>query len=215
MNEPLSAFAVSADAAGRIAASASATKQPKANPLTMRPLEFVALVQKLGLAFVQDPDFIGGLSGRWDDEAALHVRLAPLVRERAVANPANWNVSAVPAVDLDDGRDIDLGPAIVAAGEAAWARLGGLDEARLPAELAKPLKALGLTRRAAEDISDGVNGMRGPRVLSMHEDAILESTPAQLVTLLRQFEVPITFVREPAEIARLALRWVRAGFQPW
>ena len=215
LNEPLSAFGVSADAAARIAASASATKQAKADPLAMRPLEFVALVQRLGLAFVQNPDYLGGLSGRWDDEAALHVRLEPLVRDRAEANPANWNVSAVPAVNLDDGRDVDLGPAIVAAGDAAWARLGKLSETQLPAELAKPLKALGLTRKAAEDISDAVNGMRGPRIISLHEDTILESTPAQLVTLLRQFDVPITFAQEPAEIARLALRWVRAGFQPW
>ena len=215
LNEPLSAFGVSADAAARIAASASATKQAKADTLAMRPLEFVALVQRLGLAFVQNPDYIGGLSGQWDDEATLHVRLEPLVRQRAEANPANWNVSAVPAVDLDDGRDIDLGPAIVAVGEAAWARLGGLGETRLSAELAKPLKALGLTRKAAEDISDAVNGMRGLRGISMHEDAILDSTPAQLVTLMQQFDVPITFAQEPAEIARLALRWVRAGFQPW
>lgn len=76
--------------------------------------------------------------------------------------PGNWDLSQVPALDLEGGGDIDLGQAILSAGNAVWAQLGPLDEQQLPAELAKPLKTLGVPRASAEVIAEGINLLPHP-----------------------------------------------------
>jgi hypothetical protein len=190
---------------------------PSDDLLELRPLDFVRRMQQLHLTFVQDPSYAAGFSGRWNDEMQLQVRLHPLVRERAEVNPGNWDLSQVPAPTAEDGRDIDLGQTIQSTGNIVWAQLGPLDEQQLPAELAKPLNALGVSRTSAEVIAEGINLLPHPRwpLLSVDADLILESTPAQFVELLKAWVESFRFVREPHEIATLAIRWVHAGFQPW
>ncbi len=237
--QPLSAFGLPADAVARIAAAsglrstASTTADPSpgspgappapAELLALRPLEFVHRMEQLHLTFVQDPTYAAGYGD--GDDRALWLQLQPTVRERATVNPGNWDLSRVPAIDTDDGRMIDLGQAIESAGRTAWARLAPLDQERLQPELAKTMKDLGVPRSTAQAIAEGINLLPHARLaplaralnldIGVDAETILECTPALFVDLLRDWDVPLRFVREPAQIEALAVRWIRAGFQPW
>jgi hypothetical protein len=225
LNEPISAFGVSADAAGRIAAAMAAMQHATAGGpgaftkdavLAMRPIDFVGAMQTLGLAFVQAPEYSAGFSGRWDDlGGAVTLRLEPLLRDRAVVNPGNWDLSRAPAVNLDDGRGVDLGPAVRSAGDHAWSYLGKLRESELDEGLRLTMKQLGLSRPAAQDIAEGINGLGKTMWATLDADALLESTPGQFVGMLPEYGLPFGFVKEPWEVAKMSVKWVRAGFQPW
>ena len=179
-------------------------------------------MQLVHLTFVQDPAFAAGYR---ENDRGPRPTLQSAVRERAEINPGNWDLSRVPAIDTEDGRVIDLGEAIQAAGDAVWVRLGRLDQEQLPEELKKTLKELGVSRPVAQTIADGINLMPHPGVdavarklgldIGVEANTILDSSPTAFVTLLRTWNVPLRFVSDPGQIEALAAQWVRSGFQPW
>ncbi len=227
--QPLASFGVQADVAARIAAATpgrgqgpGATGGPTAGDLlAMKPVDFVRELKQMKLTFVQNPDYLAGFGGRWDDEGQLHLRLEPLVERRAAANPDNWDVSKVPAVDLAGGRDVDLSEAVRSLGNSAWAKLGRLDEEHLGTEIDKPLGALGVPRPLIEEVTAGIEGLPHPRWLGgfaqfgLEPDTLLGLKAPDVVETLRSWEVPIDFRTPPSAVARLAVQWVRSGFQPW
>jgi hypothetical protein len=241
LGQPLSWFGVGADVAARIAAVTSSGQQgqPAASPsgpaaapsgapgaltagdlLAMAPVDFVRHLEHLRLTFVQNPEWAAGFGGRWDEPMLLQIHLGPLIGKRAAANPANWDVSKIPAVGLEAGRDIDLGDAITSVGATAWARLGPLAEAELAAEIDKPLAEFGLNRALVEDIAAGIEGLPHPALpfgatFGMEADTLLQVSPADLVETLRSWAVQIDFKTQPGLVVKDALLWVQAGFQPW
>ncbi len=227
VGEPLSAFGVSTDVASRLAAGLGAPHQAQGGAggstatelLAMRPGEFVRLVQAAHLTFVQNPEYLAGFSGQWDDPAQLEIRLGPLIRERSASNPDNWDISKVPSVDIEGGKEVDLGEAILDVGAIAWARLGGLDQQHLSAEIDKQLQELGVTHGLAADIAAAIEGLPHPSwhfgTFGMEADVVLQQSVPGLVDTLRSWDVPIDFKTQPWMITKQALQWVRAGFQPW
>ncbi len=218
LDRPLADLGVPGDAVARIAAALAGLQTGPGYTaetlLAMKPLDFVRAMQGLGLAFVQDPNYTAGFWGRWGDEAQLNVRLEPLLRSRATVNTGNWNLSHAKAVNFDDGRDVDLGPAVKEAGDVAWSQLEPMRELQLDEALGKTMADFGLAPQAAADIAEGVNGTT-TNFTQLDADALLQSTPESFVGLLTSYGLPLTFAREPGEVAQLGLAWVRAGFEPW
>jgi uncharacterized protein DUF4157 len=223
VSDPLSAFGVAADVAARLATGLAAPQAGTATPtatelLAMRPADFVRLVQTAHLTFVQNPQYLAGFSGQWDDPAQLEIHLGPLISARSASNPDNWDVSKVPAVSIPSGKSVDLGDAIEEAGAIAWGRLGGLDQQHLPAEIGKQLQELGVTQGLAGDIAAAIEGLPHPGwagTFGLESDNILQLSIPGLVDTLRSWAVPIDFKTQPWVITKQALQWVRAGFQPW
>jgi hypothetical protein len=193
--------------------------------LKLDPLRFVHILESLQLTYVQDPDYLAGMGGRWDDEALLSVTLRPLVRDRAEINPANWDLSQLGQANLEGDS---FQAAVMAIGQTVWARLGPLPQDRLPPELRRTLKELGVSARQADDVAEGINQtMASPAIEALEGllpgapafmtegEMILEMTPEQFLSTLRDFGIPLKHKKEPEEIAELSVRWMRSGFQPW
>ena len=136
----------------------------------------------LGLAFVQDPAFTGGWSGPCDDQGTLHVRLELLVRERAEANPANWNTAGagrwhpgeVPGVAIED-TEIDLGKAVRSVGDPRGRGSAGSTSSGSLRSSRSRSKPFGVD---PAEIAAGVNGMHSEGGFGLDIDAILGRTPA-------------------------------------
>src|SRR5262249_22840405 len=223
------------DAMDRLAAEASRMASQTGQPapsteelLKLRAPEFVQMLQRWQLGFVQHPDYVAGFSGRWDDERALRVHLYPLIQQRAEVNPNNWDVTKVPAVDFHDREAVDLGKAITDLGSFIWGSLRELSETLLREALNKTIKDFGVPSKVLDDVAAGINGATqhpvfGPgqlqgqaaSLLQLDAATLSELTPTSFVELLVDYRVGFDFKQSPGVIAELGLRWVREGFQPW
>ena len=229
--KPLSTYGVPADAVKHIAAvltqlekqgGISVQARTDTEILNMTPLDFIGMLEKWKLSFVQEPDYVGGFfTGRWENEAALVVHLGPLIRERAEINPYNWDVSDVPEINFEGVEEsIDLGDAITSVGGIVWADLGKLDEEGLKGEINKPLKNYSVPEDVLDDVAVGggqVATSKSTMGITYELDVKVfeQLTPAQFVQHLLDFGIPLKFIKEPAEIEKVALQWVRRGFKPW
>jgi hypothetical protein len=231
VSQPISALGVPADAAGRLAAGmvAIAQSQGQANAaltgddiLKMPALEFNRYMREWRLAFIQDPEYIAGFGGMFEDERYLTLHLMPLLQTRAMVNPKNWDLSAIPAMDFDDGSDVDNQGLIEQVGEAAWAKLESLRQDELPKVLPKTLPFFGIGEPVFAELAKGVgplmagkSGVPLPGELDADADLFREQTPESFVRFLQEYKTGFKFKHEPHEVAATALSWVRSGFQPW
>jgi len=230
--KPLAALGISPDVASRIAVSmvAIAKERGQANAaltgadiLAMKPLDFVRYMREWRLTYVQDPAYRSGEGGRFDNEGALKFHLFPLMQQRATVNPGNWDLSAMPAINLEDGSDIDLGMEVGRVGATIWARIAHLDENELPPMLSKTLPALGVPgatfaalARGIGPLMAGTTGIPLPGELDADPELFREQTPESFVQFLLSYKkTGFQFKHEPAKVAETGLKWVRAGFQPW
>lgn len=223
---------ISRDVASRIAASmvAIAKERGQANAvltgdgiLAMKPLDFVRYMRAWRLTYVQDPDYRSGEGGRFENEGALKFHLFPLLQQRATVNPNNWDLVAMPAVNLEDGSDIDLGTEVGKVGSTVWARLAKLDETELPPMLAKILPAFGVPESTFVALAEGIGplmagttGIPLPGELGADTDLFREQTPESFVHFLLTYKkTGFKLKHDPAQVAERGIKWVRAGFQPW
>jgi hypothetical protein len=242
IKDPLQAYPVPPDAVGRIADALTKRAQEQGNSsqaysaadlLAKTPLEFTQLLQEMKLTYIQDPAYIAGIGGRYENEQALRVHLYPLVRSRATVNAANWDTSHLPWITMgEEGAEdeFDLGDAVASVGSIVWSQLSGLSEEQLPAALQKPLSEFQVPDDVLEDVAEGISQVYQQRLrgtefsagklgagleFSVEGDSLRQMTPERFVQFLHEYQVDLRFIRQPSEIAELSLQWVRAGFQPW
>lgn len=223
-NAPLSSFGVPGDAVGRLARGISEiARKQNINDLVITPeallamplSNFATIIDRWGVTFVRDPAYnLAGFRNRADNEGELHFRLEPLIAERNAINPANWDLSAVrtPSEEVN-GRDIDLQASIEKVGTTVWAWLGRLPEQQFADTKDQPLPAFGVSADMLEDVAEGYTATH--EYLATTPEELRQLSPEGFVGFLIDFKTGFQFKEDPHRAAEIAVRWVRAGFQPW
>ncbi|MDQ4098294.1 MAG: hypothetical protein M3144_10555, partial [Actinomycetota bacterium] len=181
--------------------------------LKQTPFEFAATLKSWNLSFVQEPGYISGSGGRYENEGALRFHLFPVVRTRAKVNPGNWDVDKIPASHRDSGEDLPVPLDVERVGQITWSHLGKLDEEWFKKQSELTLPKLGVPDPLLERIADGLTEAR--EVAAMTPEVLRQLTPEGFVDLLISWNTGFGFKHSPDQAAETSLRWVRAGFKPW
>jgi hypothetical protein len=191
--------------------------------LSRTPLDFVRYLRKTrSLDFVQDPEVLADNAvepeGHKSDEAYLNVHLAPMIATRARINPSNWDLRAVSA-----------GPGagdVRAVGAIVWRQLRSLKKEEFGPASRRSLAAFGVSMEAMVAAAKAMakpKTMAGQQVkgevvpadvVEEYARQMLEMTPEDFAYHLQE-SAGMRFHSDPAGIANAALRWLRAGYQPW
>ena len=189
--------------------------------LGMAPLDFVHFLVALKfLRFVRDPEVLADNQlfpeGHKVDEMFLNVRMAPMIGMRASINPNNWDL----------GPAGSGGEAILQVGSAVWQHLRQLDMEDFEPMSELPLAKLGVSKAMAlaaaksmlKPIVPFAGVVEGEDVpeeeVATFAEGLLAGTATDFVNRLRDNKV-LNFRQEPGALASVALRWLRAGYQPW
>ncbi len=220
---PIESLGVQGDVAGRLARGVSDIARKNGQNdlvitpeafLKLTPIEFAATLRKWNLTFVQEPGYISGSGGRYENEGALRFHLYPLLRSRAIINPGNWDVSAVPAASMPDGRDYPVPLDIERVGSIVWGHLGKLDEEWFKDRMDRPLPALGVPDSLLDTLADGLTEVM-PDPLATTPEVLRQLKVEDFVQYLIDWKVGFKYKQDPSQVAETSLRWVRAGFKPW
>jgi hypothetical protein len=190
--------------------------------LSRTPLDLVQYLRKSrSLDFVQDPEVLADDAvepqGHKFDEAYLNVHLVPMIATRARINPNNWDLRAVnPGAGAGDVR---------AVGRTVWRQLSSLKKEEFGPASRRSLAAFGVSMEAmlaavkamTKSKTFGMEPVAGEEVpadvLADYAQQMLEVTPEDFAGRLE--ESGMRYVSDPGGIANAALRWLRAGYQPW
>ncbi len=221
-DQSIEALGVRGDVAGRLARGISDIARKNGQDylvitpealLKLTPFEFAATIKSWNLSFVQDPGYISGSGGRYENEGALRFHLLPLLRTRATINPANWDVSSIPAADKDDGTSYNVPGDIERVGSIVWNHLRHLDEDWFKERVARPLPGQGVPDDLLGSVSDGLTEVMMP--VATTPEMLRQLTPEDFVGYLINWKTGFKHKNSPDQVAETSLRWVRAGFKPW
>ena len=213
---------VRGDVGGRLARGASELARQQGLPhlvitpealLKQGPFEFVSTLESWNLSFVQEPGYISGSGGRYENEGALQFHLLPVLLTRAKINPGNWDVDKIPASYYDDGEPLDVPLDVERVGQITWSSLGKLDEEWFKERSQLTLPKLGVPDRLLEQIADGLT--ESHQIAAMTPETLQQLTPEGFVDYLISWHTGFDFKHSPDQVAQTSLRWVRAGFKPW
>ena len=224
VDKSIEALGVPGDVAGRLARGVSDIARRNGQDylvitpdelLRLKPLEFAATLKKWNLTFVQDPGYISGSGGRYENEGELRFHLYPILQSRASINPGNWDVDGIPATRSDDGTDYAVPLDVERVGTIVWAHLGKLDEQYFKERKDRTLPGHGVPDSLLETVADGLTELKQPGPLTTTPEVLRQLTPEGFVQYLIDWNFGFKYKHPPGQVAETSLRWVRAGFKPW
>jgi hypothetical protein len=220
-DKSIESLGVRGDVAGRLARGVSDIARKNGQDylvitpealLKLTPFEFADTIKSWNLTFVQEPGYISGSGGRFDNEAALRFGLYPLLRTRATINPANWDVDSIRVARRDDGTAYNVPQDVKRVGTIVWNNLSGLDEHGFTERVTRPLPGQGIPDDLLDLISDGLTEVMP---VATTPEVLRQLTPEKFVGYLIDWKSGFKHKNDPEHVAETSLRWVRAGFKPW
>jgi hypothetical protein len=189
--------------------------------LAMTPLEVIKILETHRLRYVVDPEYFAGIERPEDTEGYRRVHLAPLIRDRASLNAANWKLDHLPEITENDCL---LRPKddLLEFASLLWKQLGDLDQKGFAEAISRPLSALSLPPLLLENIAfeiqsiirfQGVGSLLGLEYI-LPPETLLKMNPIPFVDFLVERDI-LRFRQAPGYVAEVALHWVKMGYQPW